>query len=203
PITLALPLTVARGGHYADKGELLADVAAIVNQEMKSLVAAGADYIQVDEPRFVTSHQDASELVALFNQTRQGVDARVGLHLCFGNFRGRSRDRRDYSQLFPGLLEALADQFSLEFANREFHQIELLEHLSLGQRVGVGVIDVKSYFVETPAEVAASIRLAPQHADPASVVVTTDCGFNHTPRHIAFEKMKALAEGAAIARDEL
>src|SRR5262249_35286350 len=152
---------------------------------------------------FVTSHQDASELVPLFNQTGQGAVAGEGFNLGFGNFRGRYGDRRDDSQFLPALLDPRADQSGLGCANREFNQSELVEHLSLGQRVGVGVIDVKSYFVETPAEVAASIRLALQHADPASVVVTTDCGFNHTPRHIAFEKMKALAEGAAIARDEL
>jgi 5-methyltetrahydropteroyltriglutamate--homocysteine methyltransferase len=202
PLTLAQPLTFATD-YYADKVELLADMSAIVNAEMKALVAAGADYLQVDEPRYVTSREETSALVELFNHTREGVAARVGLHLCFGNFKGRSRDRRDYSALFPGVLEANADQFNLEFANREFQQIELLEQFRETQRVGVGVIDVKSYFVETPEEVAASIRLALRHANPEMVVVTPDCGFNHCPRHVAVSKMRALATGAAIVRHEL
>jgi 5-methyltetrahydropteroyltriglutamate--homocysteine methyltransferase len=201
PMTLTLPLILRNG--YSSKAELVRDVARIVNAEMHALVAAGADYLQIDEPRYVTSHEGAVELVTLFNETRRGVDARVGLHLCFGNFKGRSRDRRDYSQLFPALLDAQADQFNLEFANREFKQIELLQEFRPGQRIGLGVIDVKSYFVETPEDVAASIRSALQHAPAESLVITPDCGFNHCPRHIAVRKIEAMVRGAEIVRREL
>jgi 5-methyltetrahydropteroyltriglutamate--homocysteine methyltransferase len=200
PMTLTLPLRLVDG--YASTAELLDDIAAIVNGEMKALVAAGADYLQVDEPRYVTSHEAATELVTLFNATRRGVEARVGLHVCFGNFKGRARDRRDYSKLFPALLEAQADQFNLEFANREFSQIDLLEQFR-DSHVGVGVIDVKSYFVETPDEVAAAIRLALRHASPDKLVVIPDCGLNHCPRHIATRKINAMVRGAEIVRGEL
>jgi 5-methyltetrahydropteroyltriglutamate--homocysteine methyltransferase len=201
PMTLTLPLLLSGG--YSSKAELMRDIALIVNAEMKALVAAGADYLQVDEPRYVTSHEAATELVTLFNETRRGVDARVGLHVCFGNFKGRARDRRDYSALFPGLLDAQADQFNLEFANREFKQIELLEQFRPEQRIGVGVIDVKSYFIEKPEEVAASIRLALRHAAPENLVITPDCGLNHCPRHVAMRKIDAMVRGAEIVRREL
>jgi 5-methyltetrahydropteroyltriglutamate--homocysteine methyltransferase len=170
---------------------------------MKALVAAGAEYLQVDEPRYATSHQEARRLIEIFNQSRQGVQARVGLHFCFGNFRGRSRDRRDYSYIIPGLGEAECDQFNFEFANREFAQIELLARLPPKSKVGVGAVDVKSYFVESPEEVAAHIRLALRHVEAERVVVTPDCGFNHCPRHVAFGKMKSMVEGAAMVRREL
>jgi 5-methyltetrahydropteroyltriglutamate--homocysteine methyltransferase len=201
PMTLALPLILVSG--YRDKDELLEDVVGIVNAEMKALVRAGADYLQVDEPRYASSHEEAARLVELFNATRKGVDARVGLHLCFGNFRGRSRDRRDYSALFPALLDANADQFNLEFANREWAQIELLGRFRSDQRIGVGVIDIKSYFVETPEQVAEGIRLALRHAPAENIVVTPDCGFNHCPRHVASRKLRAMAEGARLVRAEL
>jgi 5-methyltetrahydropteroyltriglutamate--homocysteine methyltransferase len=201
PMTLTLPLSL-KGG-YPNKELLLEDMSKIVNHEMKALVAAGADYLQIDEPRYASSREEATRLVDLFNAIRAGVNARVGLHLCFGNFKGRSFDRRDYSQLFPELLKARCDQFNLEFANRQFSQIELLRHFRPDQRIGVGVIGVKSYFVETPEEVAVAIRLALQHAGKENLVITPDCGFNHCPRHVAFRKMQAMAQGAALVRKEL
>jgi 5-methyltetrahydropteroyltriglutamate--homocysteine methyltransferase len=65
------------------------------------------------------------------------------------------------------------------------------------------VVDVKSYFVETPEQVAASIRLAVEHVAAERIVVTPDCGFNHCPRHVAFAKMQSMVAGAAIVRAEL
>ena len=201
PITLSLPL-ILKGG-YEDKEALIDDMTVIVNAEMKALVAAGATYLQVDEPRYATSHEDARKLITIYNKTRAGVDARVGLHFCFGNFKGRSHDKRDYSYITPNLGNAECDQFNFEFANREFNQIELLAQLPPESRVGVGVVDVKSYFVETPEQVATGIRLAAQHVAAERIVVTPDCGFNHCPRHVAFAKMQSMVAGAAIVRAEV
>ncbi len=201
PVTLSLPLTLAGG--YADRQALLDDMIQIVNAEMKALVAAGADYLQVDEPRFATSHEEARRLIDIFNRTRAGVSARIGLHFCFGNFKGRSRDRRDYRYILPNLAAAQCDQFNFEFANREFSQIELLKEAPTSADIGVGVVDVKSYFIETPEQVAEAIRLAAKHVSAERIVVTPDCGFNHCPRHIAFGKMLALVHGAEIVRKEI
>lgn len=201
PITLSLPLILRDG--YANREQLLEDTITIVNAELKALAAAGADYMQVDEPRYATRADDAHKLVEVFNATRDDVNAKVGLHVCFGNFKGRAHDRRDYAGLFPALREARCDQFNLEFANREFAQIELLRHFRSDQKIGVGVIDVKSYFVETPEQVAAAIQQAYRHAPPENLIVTPDCGFNHCPRHVAYRKMQAMVQGAALARREL
>jgi len=201
PITLSLPL-ILKGG-YSDKTDVIDDMVMMVNAEMKALVEAGADYLQIDEPRYATTHEDARKLVDVFNRTRDGVAARVGLHFCFGNFKGRSHDRRDYTYITPNLAGADCDQFNFEFANREYSQIELLEQVPESAKVGVGVIDVKSYFVETPEEVAASIRKALQHVAAERVVVTPDCGFNHCPRHVAYAKMCAMVNGADLVRAEI
>ena len=201
PITLSMPLAIAGG--YASRDALLADFIAIVNAEMRALVAAGATYIQVDEPRYATSRKDADQLIDIFNATRAGIGAQVGLHICFGNFRGRSRDKRDYQYIIPSLGRADCDQVNLEFANRELAQIELIRDIGGACRIGIGVIDVKSYFVETPQQVADDLRRALQYAAAERIVVTPDCGFNHTPRHIAFGKICAMVEGAALARRDL
>ena len=201
PVTLSLPL-ILKGG-YSDRSALLDDMIGIVNAEMKALAAAGVTYLQVDEPRYATSHEAARQFVDIFNATRDGVEVRVGLHLCFGNFMGRSRDRRDYSHMIPAVNDARCEQINFEFANREFAQIDLIGKLTGNHRIGVGVVDVKSYFVETPEQVAKSLRLALRHASAERLVVTPDCGFNHCPRHIAFAKMCAMVQGAAIVRREL
>ena len=172
----------------------------IVNAEMRALAAAGATYLQIDEPRYATSHAAGAELVEVLNATRDGVEARVGVHLCFGNFRGRSRDRRDYRYLFPALGRARCDQLNFEFANREQAQLELLAQVPEPIDVGVGVVDVKSYFVEDAEEVAAALEQAARHVDARRIVAVPDCGFNHCPRHIARAKLQALTAGARLAR---
>jgi len=201
PMTLSLPL-ILKGG-YHDEEQLLVDMIAIVNTEMKALAAAGADYLQVDEPRYATTDEDARRLVEILNATCDGVNARIGLHLCFGNFKGRSHDHRDYSYVIPALNEARCDQFNFEFANREFAQIEMLAGVPSAAKIGLGVTDVKSYFVESPNDVASAIQLATKHVSAERIVVTPDCGFNHCPRHIAYRKMCAMVEGAAIVRGTL
>jgi 5-methyltetrahydropteroyltriglutamate--homocysteine methyltransferase len=201
PITLSMPLAITSG--YANRDSLLADFIEIVNAEMRALVAAGATYIQVDEPRYATSRKDAEQLIDIFNATRAGITAEVGLHICFGNFRGRSRDKRDYQYIIPSLGRASCDQVNLEFANRELSQIELIRDIGGVCRIGIGVIDVKSYFVETPQQVADDVRRALRYTAAERIVVTPDCGFNHTPRHIAFRKICAMVEGAALLRREL
>lgn len=198
PVTMSLPLLLPESGRSRDA--VLADMIAIINAEMRLLVAAGATYLQIDEPRYATSHAAGTELVEVLNATCDGVKARIGVHLCFGNFKGRSRDRRDYRYLFPALKHVHCDQLNFEFANRELAQLELLEEVPAPIDVGVGVIDVKSYYVERAEEVAATLERAARYVDAARVVAVPDCGFNHCPRHIARAKLQALTVGARLAR---
>ena len=201
PLTLTLP---ARNlGPSADRIELAGDFASIINGELKALVRAGARHIQLDEPAFSYFDVPTSTLVELLNRATDGVDAKIGLHVCFGNFHGRPRTARSYSRIFPGLLDARVDQFSLEFANREMSEMELLRDISATREIAVGVIDVKSYFAETPAEVADRIRLALKFMPPERLIVAPDCGFNHTPRHACLAKLDAMVKGASLVRAEL
>jgi 5-methyltetrahydropteroyltriglutamate--homocysteine methyltransferase len=201
PLTLTLPARAL--GPYADRVELAADFAAIINTELKALVAAGARHIQLDEPSYSYFDLPMETLVELFNRAVDGVEATIGLHVCFGNFHGRPRTSRSYRRLFPGLLDARADQFALEFANREMAEIDLLREVSAQRSVALGVIDIKSYYPETAAEVAARIRLALQYAPAERLTVAPDCGFNHTPRHSCVAKLEAMVAGARTVRQEL
>ncbi len=206
--TCAGPLNFAReciiNSTYKTAFDLAYDFAKIINAELKGLAAAGADFIQVDEPSYVHLREEPAEMAKLFNATVEGVAAKVALHICFGTHAGRPRmSRRTYRQLFPRILDAKADQFVLEFANRQMSEIELWKEFAVGRELGAGVIDVKAYEVETPEDVAERIRTALKYVPPERLWINPDCGMGNTPRWICVEKLKAMVEGTRIVRREL
>jgi len=191
---------------YRDRRELAADFVPIVNEELKRLVATGATFIQVDEPAISgveTEPINPADMVALFNQAVDGVDAKIAMHICFGTYRKMPYAPRTYRPYFPLLREARADQFVLEFANRMMAEIELWEEYGLEQELGAGVIDVRNWYVETPEEVAEMIRTALRHVPAERLYLNPDCGLRRSARWVAFKKLQALADGAAIVRREL
>ncbi|MGH7770988.1 MAG: methionine synthase [Candidatus Binatia bacterium] len=201
------PTTFATGTHiksgYRDQKELAWDFAGIVNRELKALAACGADFIQIDEPAFSEIHQDGEELAEIFNATVEGVKAKLAMHICFGNHRGRPLVKRTYRKLFPGVLKAKAEQFVLEFANREMAEIELWKEVGACKELGAGLIDQKSFYVETPEDVAGRIRTALKYVAAEKLWINPDCGLNPTLRSIALGKLKSMVEGTKIVRREL
>jgi 5-methyltetrahydropteroyltriglutamate--homocysteine methyltransferase len=203
PLTLAIPLRHA-GGPYRDRDTLVADLAAIVNRELRALAEAGADFLQVDEPNFVMLRgTDARARVELFNRTVEGVPGTLALHVCFGNLHTNAfATPREYRPLLPALRDARCRQLVLEFASREMAEIELLKELP-AHELAVGVVDVKAYRVETAEEVAARLRRALEHVPAERLWVVPDCGFWATPRHAAVGKLRAMVAGARLVRREL
>jgi 5-methyltetrahydropteroyltriglutamate--homocysteine methyltransferase len=202
PYTLMIPLRP--GGPYRDREALLADLIIVVNRELRALVEAGADFIQIDEPNFVIRGGEAKRLTEIFNAAVEGVRAKIALHVCFGNLHGRPfAATRGYRWLFPALLEARCDQFVFEYANREMAELGLFREYPPNREVGVGVVDVKTYQVESAEEVARRIRLALDCLPAERLWITPDCGFWETPRHVAVGKLKAMVEGVRIVRGEL
>lgn len=202
PFTLAG--RILPGKHYADRMEVAYGFAEIINAELKTLVAAGATFIQMDEPSYAVHSSTPEAFVKLFNKTIEGVDARIGLHLCFGNYIGRPVAHRTFKPLFPYVLDIEVDEFAMEFANRELHEIELIRDVAeSGKTIAAGLIDVKNYFVETPEIVADRIRAALKFAPPEQLAITPDCGLSETARWAAKPKLKAMVEGTQIVRREL
>jgi 5-methyltetrahydropteroyltriglutamate--homocysteine methyltransferase len=202
PVTMATPLRIVGG--YKNPEDLLWDLAKLVNKELKAVVAAGVDYIQVDEPNTETNLvRDVKTTLELFNACVEGVEAKIALHICFGNLRGRPRNSRQYSPLFPAFLNAKADEFVFEFANREMAEADLWQRFGIKQKLGAGVIDVKSFHYESVEEVANRIRRLLQVVPPEQLVINPDCGFWETPRWLAFRKLRAMVEGTKIVRQEL
>ncbi|MBO0703861.1 MAG: cobalamin-independent methionine synthase II family protein, partial [Candidatus Dormibacteraeota bacterium] len=201
PLTLSQPLRLAGG--YRQREDLLWDVAGTVNAELKQLVAAGCRFVQVDESSNAAYGTSPEQLVELFNRAVADVDAYVGLHLCFGNLRGRPHSRRRYGELLPALRAARSDVLMLEFANREMAEVAAVAAAGLPQEIAAGVIDVKSFDRETPEQVAARLRTVTRHLPADRVWAVPDCGLWETPRWLAVRKLTALTAGAEIVRKEL
>ena len=146
PLTLTMHIRPREG--YGSRLELAWEFAALINAELKALVEAGAEYIQLDEPSFAIIPGELKEWVALYNASVEGVDAKLALHVCFGNLGSRPRGKRSYRWMFPALLDANADQLVFEYANREMTETGLWKEFSVDRELGAGVIDIKSFYVE-------------------------------------------------------
>jgi 5-methyltetrahydropteroyltriglutamate--homocysteine methyltransferase len=203
--TCAGPLTFGSRIHPGRVYQGVVDVAErfaeVINAELKALVAAGADFIQIDEP--ARGNVSGAEMARLFNLATEGVRARLAFHVCFGNRFGRSRFNRSYAPYFPGLLDARADQFVLEFAGREMAELDLWKTYGAGRELGAGVIDVKGFYPETPEDVAGRVRRVLEVCPPDKLTLNPDCGFGWSPRYMCNQKLRALAAGAALVRRDL
>jgi 5-methyltetrahydropteroyltriglutamate--homocysteine methyltransferase len=198
PATISIHIR-ERPSHYANRLELANEFVPAINAELRALVDAGADYIQLDEPSYaVLGSVDAA--VDLFNRAVEGVDARIALHICFGNLASRPRFERSYLPLFPAILDVRADELVLEFANREMREIELISQITEAKDVSVGIVDVKSFHRESPELIADRLRTALLHAPAERVRVTPDCGFWAVPRWLAAVKLQSMVAGTRQVR---
>ena len=179
------------------------EFAKVINKELKALVDQGVDYIQLDEPSFAVIPGQLNDWVDLYNAAVEGVNARLALHICFGNLTSRPRGKRSFGWMFPKVQECRYDELVLEYANREMSEIEHWKEWVGDKKLGVGVIDVKSFYVESPEDVAERIRLAMQYGPAEQLVVNPDCGFFQLPRWITRLKLDAMVAGAKIVRGEL
>jgi 5-methyltetrahydropteroyltriglutamate--homocysteine methyltransferase len=201
PFTLAGRLTT--GAVYADRLAATEALVPIVNAECKALVAAGAEFIQLDEPSYAVYPDRPRLFIDFFNRTVDGVNAKIGIHMCFGNYRGRPVGRRGYRPLFPHIFDVHAHQFVLEFANRELAELELWQTFPNDRELGAGLIDVKNYYIETADDVAERVRATLRHVKPEKLTVLPDCGFSQTARWAAVRKLQSMVAGTKIVRAEL
>jgi len=189
---------------YPDRWAITEALIPIVGHELRALVDAGCQRLTLDEPSMscYAWREDTARLVDVFNRTVEPVTGHcyLGTHLCFGNFKGRAVGRRRYAPMFPAFLDLHADELHLEMASREFAELEVIESVGAVKDVGVGVIDVKSYYVETPEDVEERIRACLRHVAPERLSVSPDCGLSQTARWAARAKLASLAEGARRAR---
>jgi 5-methyltetrahydropteroyltriglutamate--homocysteine methyltransferase len=198
PFTMAMQ---AQDDFYGDPVAMAMDYAAAVNDEIKDLFRAGADVVQVDEP-WMQQHPEMAKQygVKVLNRALDGVAGTVAVHLCFGYAAVVHEKPTGYSFLAE-LDDSKAKQISVEAAQPRL-DLKVLERLP-SKDIILGVIDLSDMTVETPGTVADRIRRALSHVPAERIIVAPDCGMKYLPRAVAFAKMKAMVDGAAIVRREL
>jgi 5-methyltetrahydropteroyltriglutamate--homocysteine methyltransferase len=205
-ITLPGPFTMAQQAQndfYKDEEELIMAYAAAVNEEAKDLKAAGADVIQLDEPYLQARAEKAKRFgVKGIDRALAGVPGPTAVHLCFG-YAAIIHTRPSGYSFLPELAQCAADQISFEAAQPNLDLAVVKPLVEAGKTLILGVIDLDTPKVESADEVAQRIRNALEVAPATQIVPAPDCGMKYLPRERAFAKLKALAEGAAIVRNEL
>ena len=203
-ITVPGPFTMAQQAQndfYKDEAEMAHDYAIAVNAEIRDLFAAGADYVQVDEP-YMQARPDKARAygLAALDRALEGIEGQTAVHICFGYAAIIHARPTGYSFL-PELCKCRVRQISIETAQSNL-DTSVLKNFS-DQTIILGVIDLANHKVETPEIVAGRIRRALPHIDPARIILAPDCGMKYLPRDVAFGKMRAMVEGAATVRREV
>jgi 5-methyltetrahydropteroyltriglutamate--homocysteine methyltransferase len=205
PYTLSGRLTP--NTQYPDRYALSEALVPIVQRELQNLIQAGCGEITVDEPSMscYAHREEPRRLVEIFNSTVAPVAGRCRLstHLCFGNYKGRAVGPRRYAPMFPAFFDLSVDEIHLEMASREFAEIELIGRICDRHDVAVGIVDVKSYYIESAENVAERVRLCLKHAPAGRLSFAPDCGLSQTARWAARQKLKNLVQGVKIVRSEL
>ena len=191
---------------YPDRYALTDALLPIVRAELEALVREGCTEITVDEPSMscYAHRENPARYVEIFNRTVAPIVGRCRLstHLCFGNFKGRAVGLRRYAPMFPAFLDLSIDEVHLEMASREFAEIELIEKIAARMDVAIGIVDVKSYYIEPAEEVAARVRVCLCHAPAERLSFAPDCGLSQTARWAARQKLRNMVMGVQIVRGE-
>ncbi|MEM8868696.1 MAG: methionine synthase [Verrucomicrobiota bacterium] len=215
PIKWALPgpmtmVDTLYDAHYKSREKLAREFAKILNEEAKELEAVGVDIIQFDEPAFNVFFEEVNEWgIDCLETAIKGLTCETAVHICYGYGIKANTDWkktlgsewRQYEEVFPKLQQSNIDMVSLECHNSHV-PIELIE-LIRGKKVMVGAIDVASNVIETPEEVAATLREALKYVDPDKLYPCTNCGMAPLSREVARGKLSALRAGAEIVKQEL
>ena len=203
PLTMTIHIRLRDASVYKSRTELALQFAQAINAELRQLVSAGAAYVQLDEPSAAIVEGSLQDWIDLLNVALDGVEARRCLHVCFGNLLSRPRGQRQYARLFPALAAVDVDEFSFEFANREMTELEILREVDASRDLSVGLVDVKSFWIEPPEVIAERVRRVAGVVALERITVTPDCGFFPVPRWLAFEKLKNMVKGVDLARQQL
>jgi 5-methyltetrahydropteroyltriglutamate--homocysteine methyltransferase len=203
-ITVPGPFTMAQQAqddHYGDERSLALAYADAVNDELRDLKAAGADVVQIDEP-YLQARPEQARAYALeaIDRALEGIAGDTVLHTCFG-YAHVVHDRPGGYPFLEELDACAATHLSLEAAQPDLDPDVL--HAVPSKSVVLGVLDLGSPEAETPELVAGRIRRALTVLPPERLVVGPDCGMKYLPRELAFEKLRAMVEGARIVDEEL
>lgn len=192
---------------YPDRFAITEALLPIISKELEALVAEGCEEICIDEPSMSCYgyKEETDRFVEIFNRTVEVVQGKTRLctHLCFGNFKGHAVGYRSYKPLFPSFLNLNVNEMHLEMANREYAELEIISEIPEKIDVAVGIVDVKSYFIEPVDLLESKIKECLNYVNAERLVLTPDCGLSQTARWAAKKKLVNMCEAARNIRDSL
>jgi 5-methyltetrahydropteroyltriglutamate--homocysteine methyltransferase len=192
---------------YPERYAITEALLPLVRDELVALLAAGCTELTVDEPSMscYAYKEDRRRFVDIFNRTVEPVvgKCRLSTHLCFGNYKGHAVGLRQYAPMFPDFLELAVDEIHVEMASREYSELAIIAQIAQRRDVAVGIIDVKSYYIETVDDIAARVRQCLQHAPAERLSFAPDCGLSQTARWAAKQKLVNMVAGVERVREEL
>ena len=192
---------------YGDRWAVTEALLPMVRGELEALVAAGCRELTVDEPSMscYAHRQDPQRFVDIFNRTVESVagKCRLSTHLCFGNYKGHAVGLRRYTPMFPSFLDMKVDEIHVEMASREYAELEVIGKIAERADVAVGIIDVKSYYIETVDDIAAAVERCLQHAPAERLSFAPDCGLSQTARWAARQKLNNMVAGVQQVREKV
>lgn len=203
-ITIPGPFTMTQqlyDEYYKDEPALAMDFAAALNEEIRDMFAAGADVVQLDEPFLQAQPDKARDFgLAAIDKAVEGVTGATALHLCFG-YGARVASKPNAYAFLAELERTRIKEISIETAQPKLDCATLIGLPT--KQVMIGVLDLSDFTAEAPEVVAQRIRKVLPYVDARRITVAPDCGLKYMPRAVAFAKLKAMVEGAAIVRREL
>ena len=195
--------------HYKNEEAFAMDLARVMNMELKELARAGARYIQIDEPAATTKRDEIPEFITSMHQSIGDLAGKAffTVHICFS----------DYQRLFPAILElqGIVDEFHFEYANRDSRELGVTVQKRPGYaflpyfkdnafKVGLGVVDVHTDFIESPELVRDRVLYACEIiGDPERLRISSDCGLRTRTWEVAFQKLSNMVEGCRLAARQL
>ncbi|QKQ99810.1 methionine synthase [Metallosphaera tengchongensis] len=195
-VTITGPYTMAYWSYneyYRDRKEMVFDLAKAINSEIRNLVSAGAQIIQVDEPAIHSTPEEVEWAVEAVNESVKGINAKLMIHICYG----------DYKIIAPYLNEFKVDQINFALKIYNYKPLKLFKEIGYEKEIGAGVIDVHNRNVETEEEVYKDIKRLMEYFPMEKIWINPDCGLKLLPRSIAFSKMVSMVKGVEMVREEL
>lgn len=196
------------GSEKVDRREMALAIAKnVIRPNIAALVDDGAKWVQIDEPAATTYPDEVDLVVETFNESVKGLNVKASIHMCFS----------DYRVFFPGILEMKnCYQYAWEFANADttklgtdkqtrngYRILDLFKEHNVPGRVGLGVLNVHSDFVEPPELVRDRILYAANVLGEDKIYVNPDCGLRTRSLDVAFAKLQNMVAGAKLAREAL
>ena len=178
---------------YKTRRDAALALAEVVRQEAEDLQAAGARYIQIDEPAIHARPEEIEIAIEAMGVVTQNLDAKTVSHICYG----------DFAAIYPKVLELPVDQLDLAMANYGYRWLELFDKDPFTKELAIGIVDVHSHETETVAVAAEGIRKGLRYVSKERLLPHPDCGLKTRSVEESEEKCRVVVEATKLVRKEL